>query len=52
VNRNLSVRPARPDDRRFVLETAKRLDEFGPPPWQTAESVVTAESPPGRASPC
>ena len=40
----VSVRPARPDDRAFVLETAKRLAEFGPPPWRTPEEVVTAES--------
>jgi ribosomal protein S18 acetylase RimI-like enzyme len=38
------VRPARPDDREFVLETAKRLAEFGPPPWRSPELVVTAES--------
>jgi GNAT superfamily N-acetyltransferase len=38
------VRPARPDDRPFVLETAKRLAEFGPPPWRSPELVVTAES--------
>ena len=38
------VRPARPDDRAFVIETAKRLAEFGPPPWRSPESVVTAES--------
>jgi GNAT superfamily N-acetyltransferase len=38
------VRPARPDDREFVLETAKRLAEFGPPPWRTPEIVVEAES--------
>ena len=40
----VSVRPARPDDRAFVLETAKRLAEFGPPPWRTPDEVVTAES--------
>ena len=38
------VRPARPEDRAFVLETARRLAEFGPPPWRSAELVVTAES--------
>jgi GNAT superfamily N-acetyltransferase len=42
--RSVTVRPARPDDRAFVLETAKRLAEFGPPPWRTPEDVVTAES--------
>ena len=38
------VRPARADDRAFVLATAVRLAEFGPPPWRTAEEVVAAES--------
>jgi GNAT superfamily N-acetyltransferase len=42
--REVRVRPARPDDRAFVLETAKRLAEFGPPPWRSPELVVTAES--------
>ena len=40
----IRVRPARPDDREFVLETAKRLAEFGPPPWRSPELVVEAES--------
>jgi GNAT superfamily N-acetyltransferase len=40
----IRVRPAVPDDRAFVLETAKRLAEFGPPPWRTPEIVVEAES--------
>jgi GNAT superfamily N-acetyltransferase len=44
TDRSVTVRPARPDDRPFVLETAKRLAEFGPPPWRTPEDVVTAES--------
>jgi GNAT superfamily N-acetyltransferase len=38
------VRPARPDDRAFVLATARRLADFGPPPWRPAEEVVAAES--------
>ncbi len=42
--REIRVRHARPDDRAFVLETAKRLAEFGPPPWRSPELVVTAES--------
>ena len=37
------VRTARPDDRPFVVETAARLAEFGPPPWRTAEEVVEGE---------
>ncbi len=40
----IAVRPARPDDRDFVVATAVRLAEFGPPPWRTAEEVVVAES--------
>jgi GNAT superfamily N-acetyltransferase len=40
----IRVRPARPDDRDFVLETAKRLAEFGPPSWRPADLVVEAES--------
>ena len=45
MNRSeIRVRPAHPDDRAFVLETAKRLAEFGPPPWRTPELVVEAES--------
>ena len=44
ANRAPRVRPARPDDRPFVIETAKRLAEFGPPPWRSPEDVVTAES--------
>lgn len=42
--RALTVRPARPEDRDFVVATAVRLAEFGPPPWRTREEVVTAES--------
>ena len=40
----LRVRPAGPDDRSFVLTAARRLADFGPPPWRTAEEVVAAES--------
>ena len=38
-----SVRTSRPDDRPFVVETAVRLAEFGPPPWRTREEVVEGE---------
>jgi GNAT superfamily N-acetyltransferase len=33
-----------PDDRDFVLTTARRLSDFGPPPWRTAEEVVEGEA--------
>ena len=42
--RQIRVRPAVADDRAFVLETAKRLAEFGPPPWRDPGLVVEAES--------
>ena len=38
-----SVRTARPEDREFVVETAARLADFGPPPWRTREEVVEGE---------
>ena len=41
---DVRVRPALPEDRAFVLETAKRLAEFDPPPWRSRELVVEAES--------
>jgi GNAT superfamily N-acetyltransferase len=44
IRGEVRVRPAQADDREFVLETAKRLAEFGPPPWRTPELVVEAES--------
>jgi ribosomal protein S18 acetylase RimI-like enzyme len=37
------VRTARADDREFVVATARRLADFGPPPWRTAEEVVEGE---------
>ncbi len=39
----LSVRSGGPEDRAFVLETARRLGEFGPPEWRTAEEIVAGE---------
>jgi GNAT superfamily N-acetyltransferase len=39
----VAVRTARPDDRAFVVATAERLSEFGPPPWRTREEVVAGE---------
>jgi len=40
----IAIRPARPEDRGFVLATAARLAEFGPPPWRTVAEVVIGES--------
>ena len=53
---DLTIRPARPDDRAFVLAALPRLAEFGPPPWRppaelaagearTAEAFFTAAAP-------
>jgi len=41
---SVSVRPARPDDRDFVLAAAVELAAFGPPEWRTAEEVVAGEA--------
>jgi GNAT superfamily N-acetyltransferase len=38
------VRPARPEDRAFVLETVMRLGAFGPPPWRTCEEIGEADA--------
>jgi len=40
----ITVRPAAPDDREFVLATARRLSDFGPPPWRSSEEVVEGEA--------
>lgn len=40
----VAVRPARPDDRDFVLATAVELVAFGPPAWRTPEEVVEGEA--------
>ena len=40
----VAVRPARPEDRAFVLATAVELAAFGPPAWRTAEEVVEGEA--------
>ncbi len=42
--RSIAIRPARLEDRTFVLSTAARLAEFGPPPWRTVDEVVAGES--------
>lgn len=39
-----AVRAARADDREFVLSTARRLGEFGAPPWRTPEEIVAGEA--------
>ena len=41
--RVLVVRPATPDDRAFVVATARRLADFGPPPWRAVDEVVLRE---------
>jgi GNAT superfamily N-acetyltransferase len=41
---NVRVRDARENDREFVLDTARRLAEFGPPPWRMAEEIIAGES--------
>ena len=43
VARALSVRPATERDRAFVLATARRLADFGPPPWRSVDEVVLRE---------
>ncbi len=39
----ISIRPATPEDREFVLATADRLAEFGPPPSRPAHELVAGE---------
>jgi len=41
---SVSVRPARPEDREFVLAAAVELAAFGPPEWRTPEEVVEGEA--------
>jgi GNAT superfamily N-acetyltransferase len=43
--RTVRVRSARAADRAFVLDTAARLADFGPPPaWRTPEELVEGEA--------
>jgi GNAT superfamily N-acetyltransferase len=42
--RAIRVRSARGADRGFVLQTAVRLADFGPPAWRTAEELVEGEA--------
>ena len=39
----VAVRPARRDDRAFVLETARRLASFDLPAWRTPSEIVSGE---------
>ncbi len=39
----MKIRPARREDRPFVLETARRLAAFGPPAWRSPEELVGGE---------
>jgi RimJ/RimL family protein N-acetyltransferase len=38
------IRPALSQDRAFVVATASRLAAFGPPPWRTADEIVSREA--------
>jgi GNAT superfamily N-acetyltransferase len=40
----IRVRVARGTDRAFVLDTAARLADFGPPSWRTAEELIEGEA--------
>jgi len=42
--RALRVRSARASDRPFVLDTAARLADFGPPAWRTPQELVEGEA--------
>jgi GNAT superfamily N-acetyltransferase len=42
--RAIRVRPARGADRAFVLDTAARLADFGPPAWRSPEELVEGEA--------
>jgi GNAT superfamily N-acetyltransferase len=40
----IRIRPCREGDREFVLATAARLSDFGPPAWRSAAEIVEGES--------
>jgi GNAT superfamily N-acetyltransferase len=40
----LSIRPARPNDRAFVISAVPRLVSFDPPPWRLGADIVKAET--------
>jgi ribosomal protein S18 acetylase RimI-like enzyme len=39
----ITIRPGVPTDRDFVVDTARRFADFGPPPWRTAAEIVGGE---------
>jgi GNAT superfamily N-acetyltransferase len=39
----IRVRRGTGDDRVFAVDTARRLADFGPPPWRSAIEIVAAE---------
>lgn len=40
----MTIRPAGPEDRAFVLATVMRLGAFGPPPWRTSNEIGEADA--------
>ena len=42
--RSVRVRSARATDRAFVLSTAARLADFGPPEWRTPGEIIDGEA--------
>src|SRR5262245_7283340 len=42
--RSVRVRSARATDRAFVLSTAARLADFGPPEWRTPDEIIDGEA--------
>jgi ribosomal protein S18 acetylase RimI-like enzyme len=50
----VTIRPARPGDREWILSLAPRLHDFGPPPWRPREVMdraVTASIDEGLTAP-
>ncbi len=41
---DIVVRPARAEDRAFILRAVERLSEFGPPSWRSAAELVGGEA--------
>ncbi len=41
---DVTVRPARADDRAFLLHAVERLPEFGPPEWRTPAELIEGEA--------
>ena len=51
---SVSIRPARPGDREWILALAPRLHDFGPPPWRSRDVMdraVTASIDEGLTAP-